>query len=230
MHANDTSIGYLLDMKMGSRVDESTTWLRAVDPRRLLSSARFYQIVQHALAPASSRRAFVIDYVRPESGSRILDIGCGPADDLTYMPEDVKYVGFDLSDRYIAAARNRWGDRGRFFQANVTPSLLLGYEFDIVVANGVIHHLNDEASLDLLKLARSVLTPGGRLVTKDPVFVEAQHRVARYLVSRDRGGYVRDMPAYLQLASRVFADPSIMMRDDLLRLPYNHAIMVMRNS
>lgn len=214
---------------MNEKTDKPIRWLSGVDPRLLLRSARFYQLIQHALAPRSSRETFVNDYIRPEPEDRVLDVGCGPADDLAYMPRDVRYVGFDLSDRYIAAARSRWGDRGEFFQANVTPSLLHGYEFDIVVANGVIHHLNDEESLDLLNLARSVLRPGGRLVTKDPVFVEAQHPVARYLVSRDRGEYVRDMLAYLQLASRVFTEPSITIRDDLLRLPYNHAIMVMQN-
>jgi len=213
---------------MGNMINNNG-WIRAMDPRRLLSSALLYRTVQHVLAPRSSREGFIGEYVRPRSDDRVLDVGCGPADDLTYMPDNVSYVGFDLSERYINAARDRWGERGTFFQAEVSPSLLQGYEFDIVVANGVIHHLDDSEALDLLNLARSVLEPGGRLVTKDPVFTHPQHPVARFLVKRDRGGYVRDADSYLQLANQVFTDVTVVTRDDLLRCPYNHAIMVMRH-
>ena len=206
------------------------TWLGAVDPRRILSSPRIYQATQHVLAPRSSRETFVHEYIRPGPGDRILDVGCGPADDLAYMPSDVTYVGFDLSSRYIEAARNRWGDRGTFFQAEVEPSLLDGQEFDIVIANGVIHHLGDSEALDLLILARSVLRSEGRLITKDPVFTQDQHPIARYLAQRDRGGHVRDVQAYSQLAGQVFTDTELVIHDDLLRVPYNHVIMVLRTA
>jgi SAM-dependent methyltransferase len=161
---------------------------------------------------------------------RILDVGCGTADDLAYMPTDVSYVGFDLSARYIEAAEARWGDRGTFFQAEVSPSLLADQEFDVVVAHGVIHHLNDREALDLLKLAHTVLRPGGRLITKDPVLIEPQHPIARFLAKRDRGGHVRETSGYVQLAKQIFTSVSIDIRDDLLRLPYNHAVMVLQTS
>jgi SAM-dependent methyltransferase len=212
---------------VSSASEKPTGWLHAADPRRLLSSAFLYRIVQHTLAPRSSRVAFVHDYVRPGPEDRILDVGCGPADDLTYMPDTVSYVGFDLSERYVEAARSRWGERGTFFQAEVSPSLLEGDEFDIVIAHGVLHHLDDGEALGLLNLAHSVLRPGGRLITKDPVFVDDQHRVARFLVKRDRGGFVRDTSGYLDLAHQVFTEVTLVTRSDMLRCPYDHAIMEM---
>jgi 2-polyprenyl-3-methyl-5-hydroxy-6-metoxy-1,4-benzoquinol methylase len=144
------------------------------------------------------------------------------------MPTDVSYVGFDLSARYIEAAQARWGDRGTFFQAEVSPSLLADQEFDVVVANGVIHHLSDREALDLLTLAHTVLRTGGRLITKDPVLTEPQHPIARFLAKRDRGGHVRETEGYVHLAKQVFTNVSIDVRDDLLRLPYNHAVMVLQ--
>lgn len=198
-----------------------------LDPRRLLGSAFAYRMLQYALTPHTSRAEFIAEYVRPQPGDRILDIGCGPADDLAYMPEAIKYVGFDVSSSYVEAAKRRWGDRGEFFQARVSQTLLTDRQFDIIIANGVIHHLSDDEVHELLTLAHSLLTPGGRLVSKDPVYVSHQRRVARFLARRDRGGHVRTVDSYLQLAAEVFDDVVIHLRDDMLRVPYDHAILVM---
>ena len=97
---------------------------------------------------------------------------------------------------------------------------------DVGIANGVIHYLDDPEALQLLELARSVLEPGDRLVTKDPVFIENQHPVSRYLAERDRGGHVRNTQHYLDLATRVFGNGTIATRNDMLRCPYDHAIMI----
>jgi SAM-dependent methyltransferase len=225
---SDESLDTVAAAMSPSESRASSGW-HAFDPRRLLGSAFVYRIVQHAFAPRSSRRAFIEEYVSPRPGDLVLDVGCGPADDLEYMPDTVTYVGFDLSEPYIEAARGRWGTRGTFFQAAVSPTLLHGHEFDVVIANGVIHHLDDHEALDLLVLAGAVLKRGGRLITKDPVLVEDQHPVSRYLVLRDRGGNVRSVSGYRDLARRVFPDTTIETRNDMLRCPYDHAIMVARH-
>jgi ubiquinone/menaquinone biosynthesis C-methylase UbiE len=41
-------------------------------------------------------RYYVRQYIRPNTGDRILDIGCGPADILALLPKDVSYVGYDM--------------------------------------------------------------------------------------------------------------------------------------
>jgi 2-polyprenyl-3-methyl-5-hydroxy-6-metoxy-1,4-benzoquinol methylase len=218
---SDTVVTRMSNSEYRARADWHT-----FDPRRLLGSALVYRVVQHAFAPRSSRRFFIEEYVKPGPKDWVLDVGCGPGDDLEYMPGTVSYVGFDLSEPYIQAARNRWGSRGTFFQAAVSPTLLEGHEFDVVVANGVLHHLDDDEAGDLLDLARTVLKSGGRLITKDPVVVDGQHPVSRYLVGRDRGGYVRDVSGYLTLVRRVFPAAMIETRSDMLRCPYDHAIMI----
>jgi hypothetical protein len=72
---------------------------------------------------------------------------------------------------------------------------------------------------------RLVLEPGGRLVTIDPALVDGQHRIARLLVSRDRGPHVRD-PDYLRrLVTPMFPNAEIEVRHDMLRPPYTQAII-----
>jgi hypothetical protein len=89
----------------------------------------------------------------------------------------------------------------------------------------VLHHLDDSHALSLFKLARRGLKPGGRLVTYDGCFVAGQPKLARFVVSRDRGQYVRESAEYAKLASLVFPEVRSFVRHDLLRIPYTHVIL-----
>jgi cyclopropane fatty-acyl-phospholipid synthase-like methyltransferase len=164
-------------------------------------------------------------YLRVRPGERILDIGCGPADILTYLPQ-VEYVGFDISPKYIEAARQRFSQRGEFHCQEVNATSLSQFQaFDVVNACGIVHHLDDAAAVHLFEIARAALKPTGRLVTFDGCYVPGQSRMARYLLSRDRGEYVRTEEQYVSLARQVFPRVSVHLRHDLLRIPYTHIIL-----
>lgn len=173
-----------------------------------------------------SRQRITAAHIRPFAGQRILDIGCGPADILQALPNGVDYVGFDESEMYIQAARRRFGARGQFHCARVTAELAGRFSgFDVVLAMGVLHHLDDAGCEALFRIARAALRPGGRLVTLDGCFTEAQNPLARYLLRRDRGGHVRTERGYLDLAKAVFPSVSGRIYEDLMRLPYTHLVM-----
>jgi SAM-dependent methyltransferase len=156
---------------------------------------------------------------------RVLDIGCGPADVLQYLPR-VDYAGFDANPDYIASATKNYGDRGRFYCQRVSEEALAAKEsHDIVLAVGVLHHLDDAEAEQLFRLAHAALVPGGRLVTLDGVYVPGQNPVARLIISRDRGEHVRDERGYTGLAERVFSKITRAIRTDLLPIPYTHLIL-----
>lgn len=158
-------------------------------------------------------------------GDRVLDIGCGPADILEALPP-VEYHGFDLSADYIEAARKRFGGRGTFHVEAVDAEQVKQYAgFDLVLATGVVHHLTDAEALDLFRVAAAALKPGGRLVTLDGCLVEGQSPVARWLLKRDRGQFVRGQAAYLALARAVFSKVQPTVTTGLLRIPYTHLVM-----
>lgn len=199
--------------------------LKTLDARNLLGVAAVYSAFRKAAVHRRNPATMVERYYRPQRGDRVLDIGCGPADMLAYLP-DVQYVGFDMSAKYIRAAQRRFGDRGQFFCQQVNATALDQFAaFDLVIAHGVVHHLDDGEARKLFEVARAALKPEGRLVTVDGCFVPDQTRAARCLLKLDRGQFVREQQEYVALASQVFARVEADVRHDLLRIPYTLLIM-----
>src|SRR5215207_8251503 len=87
--------------------------------RDVLGIAGVYRTFQRILG-GDARSTYVREYVRPGPDDRVLDIGCGTADILEYLPMGVDYVGFDANPRYIDHARARFAGRARFFSGKVT--------------------------------------------------------------------------------------------------------------
>src|ERR1700675_1593276 len=96
---------------------QTTTGLRSI-----LSAAPVYDLFQRLVGADSLRRTIVSDYLIVGTRHRILDIGCGTAEILRFLPDDIEYVGFDASPEYVESARTRFGSRGTFFAKLVTEA------------------------------------------------------------------------------------------------------------
>ena len=191
----------------------------------VMELATVYRWVQRILGGQASQRYFVDCHLRPQPGDRLLDIGCGPAGILERLPQ-VSYVGVDLSPRCIAAAQARYGERGTFVCQSVSQMAVdQPHSFDLVMAAGLLHHLDNSEADQLFKIAALALKPGGRFVTLDGCFVPGQSKVAQWLLRNDRGQFVRTAEGYLTLANRVFSDVRPTVRHDLLRTPYTHIML-----
>jgi SAM-dependent methyltransferase len=199
---------------------------RSAGLHRLLELPAVYRLLQHVAGATRSRRVFVADFIRGRAGDRVLDVGCGPADLLAFLPPGVIYTGYDLNPRYIELARRRYGERGRFLvgRAATLDDGELGGPFDRVLLVALLHHLEDDEARMLLAQAARLLAPDGVVVTFDNVRYPGQSRAARWIIDRDRGGRVRSPQAYTDLLHTAFPAVESVVREDLLRIPYSHFI------
>lgn len=178
---------------------ENTSGLRSI-----LSFPVVYELLQRIFGGRSGRKAIVDRFVRPRRRDRVLDIGCGPARILQFLP-DVQYVGYDPSARYIARARDAFKSRGQFFAGRFGKNDLARHDpFDVGILIAVLHHLDDSEACQILGLLRSAIKPGGRLITLDNVFIENQNPIARKLIEWDRGKNVRTISEYRALVAPHF--------------------------
>lgn len=194
--------------------------------RSVLSLPWVYNLWSHLLGAPAARADFISTYLKVNANDHVLDIGCGTGTMFEALPEGIRYTGFDLSEAYIREAREKHGNAADFVHASVgeAPDLPQS-EFDIAIATGVLHHLDDTEAIELFRLAADSLKPGGRLITSDPVYIDGQSKIAKFIISRDRGQNVRTRDAYIQLAEEVFGSVSVDIRHDRIRIPYTHIIL-----
>lgn len=192
--------------------------------RAILSHPFIYSLFQSLMGAHKARQNFVANFVKPFPGMKVLDIGCGPADILAYLPTD-DYWGFDISESYIRQAGARFGDRGTFHCKHLQMADLEGLPlFDVVLAIGLLHHLDDAVAIEVMRLASQALRPGGRLLTIDPCLDSSQNLISRFLVRNDRGRNVRNEAGYDALARTVFESPRVVVRHQAW-IPYTHCFM-----
>ena len=204
-----------------------TRGLRDVTSRSL-EHPELYRALQRSVGSDHVWRVFVQEYLRPYPGMRVLDVGCGPAEVLHYLP-DVDYLGIDPHGPYIEGACERHGDRGRFRCCPIDA--LEGADagpYDVVLLLGVLHHVDDQLSGEIAACAARLLAPGGRLLALDACRAPHQPRLTRFLFWTDRGHFIRDEAAYTALLEPHFGSVRGTLRHDLLRFPYTHLVVEAR--
>jgi len=196
-----------------------------IDPRKVLKHPIIYTNYQKLVGGYKARRRFVEDYVKVKPNDKILDIGCGPGDILDFLPE-VNYTGIDLDANYIEKAKRKYGSRGHFICSGIEDLKLdQDSHFDIVIAAGVIHHLDNVQSKKLFSTAKKVLKPNGKFVSMDGCYIPNQNKISEYLLKKDRGEFVRTLPEYEVLANSSFDNVESQIEERYFNIPYTLIIM-----
>jgi len=180
-----------------------------------------YNLLQDAIGGNALRRRFIRYHVRAKAGDKVIDIGCGPAQILPWLPE-VDYLGFDINPACIASAKRTHAGRGTFVVGN-TKSLWDDSRFrdaDVVIALGILHHLRDNEAEHCIRFAHRALKRGGRFVCFEACWVPNQGLLSRYIMSKDRGRNIRTEQMYRQLTGDVFKNVNAWVDTKSLRIPY----------
>ena len=180
-----------------------------------------YNLWQDAIGGNALRRRFIRHHVRAKAGDKVIDIGCGPAQILPWLPE-VDYFGLDVNPACIASAKRMHTDRGTFVVGN-TESLWDDSRFrdaDVVIGLGILHHLEDNEAKHCIRFAHRALKQGGRFVCFEACWVPNQGLLSRYIMTKDPGQNIRTEQMYRQLTNDVFKKVNAWVDTKPLRIPY----------
>lgn len=195
--------------------------------RSILSHPLTYQAYQKSGGFFGARLRAIDKYLGLSGTEKIIDVGCGPGFIVKYLPAGVDYHGFDTDEKYIAYARSRFGGRARFScQPFDAAQARACSPVDVLMLNGVLHHLDDDTAHSVLACAREVLGDRGRLFTLDGCYADDQPSVARLLLKYDRGEYVRTAEQYRALLAEHFPVVTVNVDGGLSWVPYTWIVMI----
>ncbi len=169
----------------------------------ILSHYFFYSLFQKIMSGTSFRNKIVKKFIT-KNNVNVLDIGCGPAEILDSLTK-VNYFGYDINSNYINYAKKKYKEKGKFFCKKFTSKDTKNLpKFDHILLLGILHHLNDQEINKLMKPIKKVLKKEGNIITEDPIFVENQNRIAKFIIRMDRGNNVRDKKGYINIMRKYF--------------------------
>ncbi len=155
------------------------------------------------MARSKPDKAKILEFV---TGKRVLELGCGSGAVLELLQNhdpNIELVGIDLSAKLLGTAARQLGDRVRFYRQDIfelckNPKKLAESKFSSVILCSALHEFATfalehqirffetgvspmlVAAKQIFGLAKSLLEPGGTLIIRDGVKLEAQLLQVRF--------------------------------------------------
>jgi len=187
----------------------------------ILEVPLIYLTYQNLMGDTAFRKKYVLEHIMPKSNDKILDIGCGPGNMVKFLPVDINYMGFDKSTKYTEYAAKKFSSSNfKFITSELNDTYIDRCQYDIVMANAVLMNLDDNEANQLFETSYKALKQGGRLVLYDGYYNANLPFIEKFLVTNERGNFLRTKDEYQKLATKHFKTINLVTLDNMYRIPY----------
>lgn len=202
---------------------------------RLLGIPFLYNAFQSVVGKLGKSKLKLFSKFLPYTpGKSILDLGCGPGTNaILFQPKD--YLGIDTDEAYVDSAQKnhkeyRFSNQD-FCALTRSDNMVPNAGFDLILANGLMHHLPKNLATQFFLKAQELLASGGYLLTIDPCIHDKQSGLKKRLILSDRGKFIRTPSELLEISSSAQdLEVTAFIEEDCLLIPYTHLILSSRKS
>tara|TARA_B100002051_G_C16703435_1_gene622324 strand:+ start:585 stop:1208 length:624 start_codon:yes stop_codon:yes gene_type:complete len=171
-----------------------------------------------------SRLELYAKYLPYTPGTQILDLGCGTGNSTSFFqPQD--YLGIDISQRYVKSARiqhpNHRFECIDFRELKLSSNIVPDNGFGVVLAYGLMHHLDDNTSFKFFQKAYELMPLGGHIVCFDGCIYQGQNTIKQKLILKDRGEFIRTPEQLTKIAHSAGFECQNMIEENSLIIPYS---------
>lgn len=141
---------------------------------------KYYDVLLELL-PYQNLMKQLVDSLDISTSERIVDIGCGTANILSFTSFSEQFIGFDQSTEALAKAKTKFPFL-KTYKGSITEALpFKSNEFDKIVTNNVLYTIPKSQWPTVISECKRILKPGGTIVisnlksTFDPVEIYKTH-------------------------------------------------------
>ena len=175
----------------------------------ILTQSRFprlWLLLQKMIGGNACKQTLATEHYRGQK--RVLEIGCsvGNISAVFRAFPDVAFTGIDIDHSAIALARRRFRRDSNFsFGVSSLEELAdRGEKFDYVLFAGILHHVDDDTCLQLLRDAVKCAASGASLVIYEPEALRpSDGRFLHFFYAHfEQGAFLRSRDALRHLVER----------------------------
>jgi SAM-dependent methyltransferase len=185
-----------------------------------------YDLFQTAVGSVRFRSSFVSENIDNFKADSVLDLGCGTASTSKLLPENVSYIGLDTSSKYLEKAAKRTANReSKLILTDIADNTWTQsagkLNSTLGLALGIYHHINDAQLEETIFNVATVLAPGSKLVSLDPVVDSKTTMLANWFARNDRGQFIREPEMYVEMFRKHGFSIKYKITRNSFRIPYD---------
>ncbi|MEE2746813.1 MAG: class I SAM-dependent methyltransferase [Pseudomonadota bacterium] len=137
---------------------------------------------------------------------RVLEVGCSVGN-ISEIFKDITcdFIGIDIDQKALKYARERFlkVSHMTFHKADLNLLDSRFGRFDLIMFNGMCHHVETKDLEVLIGSAVNLLADKGKIIVSEPIISDDQSRIERFLQRLDRGNYFRSSSQLQNILSQV---------------------------
>ena len=136
-------------------------------------------------------------HARLGTAPRVLDAGCGTGE-FSHLFDPRGYLGVDIDSGYLRFA-HRKNPLHRYERADITTWAQGGERFDLILINGVLHHLDDSTARSFVRSALAHASDDATCVVIEDTRLANESVSSSFIHYLDHGDFIRTAEDWMQL-------------------------------